>query len=185
MKPLMDHLEDQLFWVQPKAMRRNYELRASNTLVGSLEFETPFGSRATARATDKMWSFKRMGFFKPRITVRAADRADDIAVYRPKWSGSEGELNLNDGRSYSWSIANFWATRFEIRDAQGQTLISYSAGTAETALTDLFKNQSQVAITDAGRRTADIDLLVLIGWYLIVLQHEDSAAITAAVATAT
>jgi hypothetical protein len=185
MEPLMDHLEDRLFWMQPKAMRRSYELRAVKSTVGTLEFETPFGSRATARADGKVWSFKRMGFFKPRITVRAAERTEDIAVYRPKWSGSEGELNLSDGRRYNWTIANFWATRFEIRDAQGQTLISYTSGSAEAALTDLFKNQSEVAITDAGRSTADIDLLVLMGWYLIVLQREDSAAITAAVATST
>jgi hypothetical protein len=183
MEPLTEHLSDQLFWVQPKAMRRSYELRTSDALLGSLVFETPFGSRATAQANGKVWSFKRMGFFKPRVTVRAADGSDDIAVYHPKWSGSEGELTLSHGRSYTWTIANFWATRYDIRDAQGEALISFSSGTMETAITDVLKNQSEVTITDAGQGVAEIDLLVLIGWYLIVLQREDSAAITATVAT--
>lgn len=184
MEPLADYLATELYWVQPKAMHRSYELRAEDHLVGTLEFETAFGSLATARADGNAWSLKRMGFFKPHVTVRIAGAADDIALYRPKWTGTEGELAFGDGRVFTWTVANFWATRYEVKHGSGMTLIEYRSGGKETGLRDLFKTQAHVTVTEAGRRYAEIALLVLVGWYLILLQQSDAAATAAAASAA-
>lgn len=180
MEPLANHLTEEMYWTQPKAMHRTYELQAGDAIVGTLEFETAFGSLATARADDRTWSLKRMGFFRPHVTVRVAGSVDDVAVYRPKWTGTEGELAFDDGRVFTWTVANFWATRYEIKDASGLTLIEYRSGGRESGLKDFFKSQAHVMVTDAGRAHPHVALLVLVGWYLILLQQSDSAAAAAA-----
>ncbi len=184
MLSLSDHLTSELSWVQPKARQRAFDLKAGEDLVGSLSFETAFGSLATAVANGKTWSFKRMGFFKPHVTVRLAGGTEDIAVYRPRWSGTEGELTFADGRIYHWHVANFWATRYEVQDTEGSALLAYRSGGVESGMKGLFKMQALVEVTDRGRTSSDVDLLVLVGWYLIVLQQEDSAAAAIAATSA-
>ena len=179
---LSDHLASELFWVQPKTMRRGYELRDGEELVGSLRFETAFGSLATARANQKAWSLKRMGFFRPHVTVRTAGGTSDIAVYRPRWTGTEGDISFSDGRVYHWNVANFWATHYQVTDRQGMTVVTYRSGGLDSGLKGLLKTQARVQVPGTARTLPDIDLLVIVGWYLIILQHEDSAAATAAIA---
>ena len=75
MESLAKYLTDELFWTQPRAMHRAYELQQSSGLVvATLEFKTGLGSLATARADGSAWSLKRMGFFRPQVTVRIANR---------------------------------------------------------------------------------------------------------------
>lgn len=180
MEPLANHLTEELYWTQPRAMHRSYELQTDDTTVGTLEFETAFGSLATARADDNAWSLKRMGFFKPHVTVRVAGSESDVAVYRPKWTGTEGELAFVDGRVFTWTVANFWATRYEIKDSSGLTLIEYRSGGKDSGLKDFFRSQAHVTVTEVGRAYPQVALLVLVGWYLILLQQSDSAAAAAA-----
>ncbi len=184
MLSLSDHLTSELSWVQPKARQRTFELKAGEALVGGLTFETAFGSLATATANGQAWSFKRMGFFRPHVTVRQAGGTEEIAVYRPKWSGTEGELTFMEGRVYHWHVANFWATRYEIQDVEGSALVTYRSGGVDSGAKGLFKQQALVDITDLGRTSPDVGPLVLVGWYLIVLQQEDSAAAAIAATSA-
>ena len=176
MEPLADHLAEELYWTQPKTMHRRYELQANDIVVGTLEFETAFGSLATARANGEAWSLKRMGFFRPHVTVRVAGTDDDLAVYRPKWTGTEGELAFRDGGVFSWTVANFWATRYEVKDSSGVTLIEYKSGGRDGGLKDFFRSQAHVTITTVGQRYPQVALLALIGWYLILLQQSDASA---------
>ncbi len=180
MEDLANHLTEELYWTQPKAMSRSYELQAGTTVVGTLKFETALGSLATARADGGTWSLKRMGFFRPHVTVRISGVATDVAVYRPKWTGTEGELAFADGHVFTWAVANFWATRYEILASSGRPLIEYKSGGRERGLKDLLRSQAHVTLTEAGRRCPQVALLVLVGWYLILLQQADSAATAAA-----
>jgi hypothetical protein len=121
-----------------------------------------------------------MGFFRPHVTVRNAGSDDDLAVYRPKWTGTEGELAFRGGAIFTWTVANFWATRYEIKESSGLTLIEYKSGGKDGGLKDFFRSQAHVTITEIGRRYPQVGLLVLTGWYLILLQQSDAAAAAAA-----
>lgn len=180
MEPLSEHLAHELYWVQPKALSRKYELRSGGEVVATLDFETPFGSLATASTAENSWTFKRVGFFNPRVTIREAGKEENLGLYRPRWTGTEGELELAGGRVYRWHVANFWATRYEIRDAQGETLIEYRSGSKEHSLADILKSQALVTVSAAGQGRPEAGLLVLLGWYLVLLQQQDSAAVVAA-----
>jgi hypothetical protein len=182
-EPLSGHLAHELYWVQPKALSRRYELRSDGEVVAALDFATAFGSLATANTAEGSWTFKRVGFFNPRVTIREAGKEENLGLYRPRWTGTEGELELAGGRVYRWHVANFWATRYEIRDAQGETQIEYRAGSREHSLADILKSQAVVTVSAAGQRRPEAGLLVLLGWYLVLLQQQDTAAIVAVTAS--
>ncbi len=174
-----------LEWVQPKTMERGFELRAGGQTVAVLEFQSPFGSLAVAACGSERWTLKRVGFFRPHVTIRREGEPTDLAIYQPKWFSSEGVLEFSAGATYIWRTANFWATRYVLARPDGQVLISYQNGLDENQLKDLFKNQSRVEIDPAAGGLAELPLLVCMGWYLIILHAEDSAAATAAATAAT
>ncbi len=182
MQPLSDHLDRELSWIQPKTSARAFELRVGDELLATLRFQSAFGSLAVADSSAGSWTFKRVGFFNPRVTVRVAGQEFDTAVYTPRWTGSDGKLAFANGRTYRWSVANFWSTKFQICDLDGEPLIGYHSGSEKPRLSDIFKTQAFVQVTPRGRELPDLPLLVLVGWYLIILQHEDSAAAAAVIA---
>jgi hypothetical protein len=184
-KPLHAHLAAKLYWTQPKALTRSYELHAnspgSEIVVARLCFEHPFGSLAEGQTTTGWWSFRRDGFFKPTVSVRVRGRDENVAVYHPRWTGIEGEITTARG-VYTFRIANFWGNRHEIRDEEDQILAIFRSGCPDAKLSDFFKSQSTLTITAEGSADPLIDLLVVTGWYLIVLNRDDTAAIVATTA---
>ncbi len=180
MKPLSEVEERELYWMQP-TMKRSFELRAGDDLFATLKFETAFGSLATAESAAGTWTFKRVGFFKPRVTVRVQGAEDNLAGYRLEWGGAEGVLEFANGETFVWKLANFWATQYEIVDAEGIPLISYKSKVGKPS--DLLKDQARVEMSPQARGMDKLALLLLIGWYLIILQQEDVMATATAVAT--
>ncbi|MBN1248121.1 MAG: hypothetical protein JXC32_10720 [Anaerolineae bacterium] len=183
MEPLVHYLSHPLCWVQPRTLSREFELRNEAGTLATLTFETALGSLATARTSSGEWSLKRMGFFKPVVTVREAGEEANVAVYRPRWTGAEGDLELG-GHQYRFKTSNFWATQFEIRDSADRLLISYHAGVKKHTFGDLFKTQAEVSVVQHGADPNELALLIIIGWYIIVLHNEDSSAVAVAGAAA-
>jgi hypothetical protein len=161
-------------------MARSFSLHAGEQEYARLEFQSAFGSRALAETAAQRWSFKRVGFFNPRVTVRRPDQDTDLAVYQPRWTGTEGTLTLAGGQTFQWRATNFWATRFAFMDSRGEILLEFKEGTQEGHFSDLFKTQAQVQIAQNFGELEQIDLLVTLGWYLLILYHEDAAGVAAA-----
>jgi hypothetical protein len=96
-----------------------------------------------------------------------------------------GDLEL--GRStYTFARSSLRAAQFEIRDNANCLLVTYRPGAKRHGLGDLLKTQAKVTVTEAnGTDQTDLALLVLIGWYIIVLHNEDSSTdATPTIATA-
>jgi hypothetical protein len=158
--------DQELLWVQPLARKRDHELRAGDDVVATVRFQR--GSLADAEADRKHWSFKRQGFWHPRVTVRVPGSDADIAVFRPHWAGG-GTLEFADGRSVRLASANLWQTEWAWQD-KDQPLIRFKGRHG------IFKATGGVEIQPEARGLPDVPLLVLLGWYLILLHAEDSAA---------
>lgn len=169
-------------WIQPKAMGRSYELRSDESLFASLVFRSAFGSFATAEYRGGRYTFKRVGFFTPHVTIRREGDEEELALYRPNWTGSQGMLDL-DGSHLIWKPANFWATRYGWYLGKDMLLL-YRQGTEEKHVSDLFKTQARVEIGEAAWQNESLPLLVMLGWYLVVLYEEDSAGAVAAASAA-
>jgi len=172
-----------LEWVQPKTFQNRYELRSGENLAATLEFPKAFGSLAIAAAADGRWTFKRVGFFSTRITIRVEGQEDELAVYHPKWTGTEGKLQFSSGEIYTWKVANFWATQF-VWLAGDQQLVLFRPGVEDSSMSDWFKTQARVEIRPEASTLSHVSLLVLLGWYLMILKEQDDAAATAATTAA-
>ncbi len=99
----------------------------------------------------------------------------------PTWSGSSGSLQLTNGRLYHWRAANIWASRYEFFDAMNRPIVVFRSGLEETKLSDLLKMQSRIEVAIEGRACQDLSLLLLFGWYLMILAFDDNAATSVAV----
>ena len=185
MEPIETIVYHQPEWLQPKTFQNRFELRDEERVFAALEFPKMFGSLATATTSAASWTFKRVGFFNTRITVRGENLDEDLAVYHPRWTGTQGTLDLGGDTRYTWKVANFWATQFVWETADGKPLITYRPGVEAGNMTDWFKMQARVEFSPeaaAGdfRKTETFALLVTLGWYLMLLKYQDDSAATVA-----
>src|SRR3982074_1250153 len=95
MRSISEMAGQELVWAQPSVMKQAFELRAGDEVVATLVFQR--SSLARAETARKSWTFRREGFWHPRVTVRPADSDQNEALFRPSWTGG-GSLELGDGR---------------------------------------------------------------------------------------
>jgi hypothetical protein len=163
-----------ILWSQPKAMRREYELTNGDDAVGHLRFQKSCGSLAIAEVGSRKWTFKREGFLNPSVTVRPSDSDQNLAVFRPSWTGS-GMLEFSDGHRVQWRCRNFWGSEWCFLQ-NDQPVISFKQHTG------IAKVSARLAVEPATATADDLSLLAALGWYLMLLTAQD-AAITAVTAS--
>ena len=115
---------------------------------------------------------------------------------RRKWQ----ELLSEQGRSGEWVAAfcrerqlcashfYWWKKRLGASGAEKFVEVKLAAaastpGAEESTWSDLFKYQALVEIDPATSRLEELPLLVSLGWYLMILHHEDASSAGAVVAT--
>ncbi|MBA4407191.1 hypothetical protein C0389_07955 [bacterium] len=176
MKSLKEAGQEHLSWTQPKTTHQMFELKLKDNLYGTLHFPKSVGSLAEAETLDGKWTFKRVGFFTTRITVRKSGDENDLAVFKPNLMASSGVLEFSDGKKFQWSAANFWETKFEFKDADGGEIVTFRSGMEDHKLKDWFKTQARVEIPEHKYNLPELPIMILLGWYLIIVLQLDSAA---------
>jgi hypothetical protein len=164
-----------LKWEQPSSMKMEYVLLADGETAATLKFRSSFGSLATAECADGYWTFKRVGFFQTRVTIRRCNSEEEIASFRNNTWASGGTLTLPDGRAYR-ATTNFWNTKYEFLTETGDALLVYQR------IGGFFRLSSSVEIRPPAAGLAELPWMVILGWYLIILLHQDDAAVAAAAA---
>jgi hypothetical protein len=163
----------ELRWVQPRALKMEYELQADGVVAATLRFRSSFGSFATAASAEGIWTFKRVGFWHTKATVRANGAPADLAAFKNNtWSGG-GTLELSDGRKYP-ANTNFWATQYEFKRETGEPLITFKK------IKGVLHLSSTVEIHGLSKEIVEMPWLVSLGWYLTVMMYMDSAGAVAA-----
>jgi hypothetical protein len=158
-----------LVWSQPKAMRREYQLSNGDELVGWLRFEKFSGSLATAEVASQNWTFKREGFLHPRVTVRAQNSEVNLAVFHPSWSGG-GVVEFPDGRQIRWRHASFWRSEWAFVQGEDRQLLLFKQHEG------FLKISARLECDPANAAGLGLPLLAALGWYLMLLTAQDSAA---------
>jgi hypothetical protein len=172
MKTIAEAIGRELKWVQPRAWKMEYELRAEDEPIATLRFRSSFGSFATAESADGCWTFKRIGFWQTKATIRVCGSDADIGIFKNNtWSGG-GTLELSDGRQFPAST-NAWRTSLEFNSEAGDTLLRFKSG-------GLAHLSATVEIQPAAAGMPELPLLVALGWYLTVMMYMDTSAIVAA-----
>ena len=155
-------------------MQQAFELRAADEVAATLRFER--ASLARGETADQQWTFKREGFWHPQVTIRVPDSDVNVAVFRPAWTGG-GTLEL-PGQNLRFGAANFWHSQWDWLDATDKPLVHFKSRAG------LLKMDGQVDIETDAASLPELPLLVVLGWYLLILFARDSAAAGGAAAAA-
>jgi len=175
MKRIVDLIGHELEWRQPHASKRQFELVAGDERIATLEFRSMFGSLAIAESADGVWTFKRVGFFQPSVTIRTAASEAEIAVFRNRTWSAGGTLELPDGRRYP-ANTNFWMSTYEFKNENSEMLVRF------TRIRGVLHRAATVEIGSAGATEAELPWLVALGWYLAVMMQNDASGAAAAAA---
>ena len=148
-----------------------YELRFGEQRLATLKFRSMWGTFATGETGEGTWTFKRVGFFQNRVTIRTPSSDAELGVFVNDWKMG-GTLTLPDGRQYRGNT-NFWMTQFAFTNEAGQPLVSYRriGGLSLSAA---------VEVEPAGAALRELPWLILLGWYVAAMMHQDAAITTTA-----
>ena len=160
-----------LLIVKPKITRSFFEVTRGQEIIGSITFPKTFGTLAEVKLFEEEWSFKRMGFWKPYITVRRRDATQDY-MQVPFSSKFQGLLSFSTkhGESYELTQTGFWHPKW-VWNKQKKTLIEYD-------LKFGIKKYAEAIIRENDEL---LPLLLMIGSYGLIMQGWDETAATTVV----
>ena len=168
MEKIAQFIGPPLQWHRPGLFKPEYELRSDDVLVATLRFRSVWGTFATAQSDDGCWTFKRVGFWQTRVTIRPCDSEEEIATFKNNtWTGG-GTLLFPDGRQYL-ANTNFWQTQYEFKTPTGESLIHYRNH-------GLFVSSAEVTILPQAQQVPELPWMVMLGWYFSLMMQNDSAA---------
>lgn len=167
MKSWNDVTSGELVWAGCKGKKGHYELRAGQDVAAALVWEKGSGAQVTASIEGASWTLVREGFFRQRIIARVKDQAEPAAIMELGAMGG-GVLTVTGGKSYRWRqrslFGNTWGFSLDDKPVVGfkldSGLMSTSAATTLEAA-DMDKHEQA--------------LLVIMGWFALLLYAEDIA----------
>jgi hypothetical protein len=147
----------------------SYELRAGDDVVGTLRRVKPTGTLFAADTADGSWTFKRGGFLPPLVTVRVAGEQTNAAVFTHAWP-STGSLEFADGRTFAWHATHRRQHFCKWTDGGAHWIIRL------TPSAELARVAAIVEIAPRALEQPDLTILIMLGWYVMLLERELSAA---------
>lgn len=160
--------------MKPKITRSYYEITSGEEIIGSINFPKTFGTLAQVKLFDEEWSLKRMGFWKPYITVRRmGDTLDYMHIpFSGKWQGLL-TLTTHTGDFYELNQNGFWNPKW-VWMKQKTVLMEFDMKFG-------LKKYAQLVIKE---QDALMNLLLITGAYGMIMQEWDDGASSAAVTVA-
>jgi hypothetical protein len=156
----------ELQWMRPSVLRRQYELRSGDTVVGEFGFERSLGWTALGKTGEGTWTFDRSGFLRSRITVRDATSSNEVGTVSEKLARRRQQVILPDSSSYAMS-SDFFRSRFTLETATGEQL-------AVVQRRGFFRIVWHVEVRYKAKSIPELPWLVLLVWYHILIQRSRS-----------
>jgi len=157
MKPLRECVGRRLEWKQPHLFRRDYELRAGDELVATLEFLRNVGWAARAGTAEGAWILNRKGWFRRQVEVRREGSDVVLATLSRRWRG--GTLEFAGGKTFTWKTLRFWPPETGFLDREDHVLIRIRSRW------NPFRAGARVTVERRADALEELPLLVLTGWY--------------------
>ncbi len=144
----------ELIWVQPDALRPDYELRKDNGVIATLRGDL-------GEAAGCQWTFEdRREGWPRRVIVRPKAAGDDLAIFRLHGL-EEGRIDLPGGRHLRFRHVAKW--RWEWQEGDGTMLVEFTIRPGFD-MTEGLVRVAQHAVT-----VAELPLLVVLTEYLFTL----------------
>ena len=122
------------------------------------------------------WTFKRTGFFAPRITVRTNGSDANFAEFTPSWCGG-GTVIFASGRRYELHKTNFWGTSWAFEALDGTAAVTLSGPSG------FLKQSGKVQLAPGMATSPETPVLMMLIWYVRLLMNEDAAVVAVIAAT--
>lgn len=155
----------------PKAKLRTYQLKQGDDVVGSLQWQKGWGSLVLGETRAGSWSFKRVGFFTTKVSVRVPGSEQEIAAFYPSLM-SGGRVEFSDGRAWGLHTQGLFNQQYELTNSSGQP---------ELTLRPTRKG-AVVIFGETARDERTIGLLSLLLWHVTLLANEDATSTAVLVA---
>jgi hypothetical protein len=169
---IIEHAGSELIWA-PSNNRMGYELRDKDLIIGSIVVEGKLLSNAIGKCVDGSWKFKREGMLKSNISVKENDKEIQLALFKKNALNRNGEIQINKKKLFTINT-NFTMTEYNIKNEKG-LLISISK------ITRLPNISSTVKINPIAITIPELPWIVLLSWYLVIMQQFDAAFNSAAI----
>lgn len=151
----------ELQWVRPSLLKRWYELRSGDTLVGELGFERSMGWTASGKTGEGGWTFDRSGFLRSKITVRDSTSSNEVGIVPEKRVRRRQQISLPDGSSFAMT-SDFFRSRFTLETSTGEPLaIAQRRG--------FFRTVWHVEVRYRAKGVPELPWLILLVWYYILI----------------
>lgn len=158
-----------------ESCHRSYELARDDQLIATLRFEKLSGSLAVGEFGPDRWTFKRIGFLSPKVSIRKAGSDAGIPIFTPSWTGA-GWIAFDTGRRYHLRATNFWATEWAFESEDGTQVVALAGPRG------VFKQGGHAWAAESAAGLPETPVLLLLIWYLRVLMNEDASAAAVMVA---
>jgi hypothetical protein len=168
---LSTHQQTTFEWVKPKWSRLQFELRAGNTVVATLEWSR--GRQALGRWGGTSYRFSQKGWLRPRVLIWSA-AAPDADAPLATFEVHSGTLTLSNGRAAYWRKPRRLTREHIWVNDTGVELARFSPERRRTVVSTLL-------VPD---QDPDLVLLILLGQYLMVSAAQDAEAATTAAVVA-
>lgn len=171
MKEWKDLELDDLHWKELGGNR--YELRdADEQAIATMQRRRWWSTYVEVDAPGNRWSFERKGFWKRHIVIQSVGTGMEPARFDySNWNG--GKLTFADGRVFEWRQSDFWGSKWAWMTTDRQPFLGFASG-------GFIRMNAALSIAPEARDMPSLALMVFLGWYLLMLHREDTAAVVAA-----
>jgi len=152
-------LRGELVWTQPRVMRRVWRLESGGRTYATLVERSAFGHRSTIRFADGSWTLKRL--WTGGIHITSESGGEPVMRFHRRWAGG-GRIERGSLDELSWVRTGFAANRWGIRTSDQLPLVRFRIRR------EWFRNGANVEFEDAALRLPDLQLLVALGWFLVL-----------------
>lgn len=171
-----NELENQgLQWTSRGVFKRSFELRTDDgELLGTMTRPSMWRSLMEVEAPGNRWTFERTGFFRRHIVIRSVGTGEEPAEFH--YHLQNGRLEFPDGRVVYWRQSNWMGTKWSWVTADGEPIVGFKTK-------GILQFNADIHLDTEAAQTKSLSLLVFLGWYIINLYQEDSAAVSVVATT--
>jgi hypothetical protein len=170
-------------WLQRGMWNYDFALQHEGREIGTLKATSWSRQEYEGSTAEGTWVFRQEGFWKRVIVCEDASTRQRLGTFRPKWSASEGELELWDGRKFKWTTSGFLDPVSTLADQRGTVMLELHQGNSlqNSKLSRFFKVGATISLASSGLDRRTSSLLCLVAWHLSLCSRDETiAAVTVA-----